>query len=266
MLSTNFINLKLIKANKQKMSSSAASNINQTLKTLEEKIAEIDEKIQKADSMEEIDINSYHFEKGKVYKEHGKIEEAIKEFKFVIEKSQSFNLKMDSVFEVLLIAIRSKDLPMIKENLDLCKKFLKDASDWEKKNKFKVYEGLYLVLTRKFAEAGKLFLDALMTFTNYELFPYKDFVFYTAITNIITVDRVTLKNRVIDNSDVIACIKEIPHLRDFLESFYNGDYKKFFVEFYHIINRIQNDFFLSKHSNYFISEMRIKVYNQFLRK
>jgi len=246
------------------MSSAADHNINQI--PLEEKLKEIEEKIQKADSMEEIDIYSFYFEKGKAYKEHGKIEEAVKEFKFVIEKTQSFNLKMDSVFEILLIAIRSKDLPMIKENLDLCKKFLKDASDWEKKNKFKVYEGLYLILTRKFAEAGKLFLDALMTFTNYELFPYKDFVFYTAITNIITVDRVTLKNRVIDNSDVISCIKEIPHLKEFLESLYNGDYKKFFVEFYHIITKIQNDFFLSKHSNFFISEMRIKVYNQFLRK
>jgi 26S proteasome regulatory subunit N7 len=242
------------------MSSNDPSHIN-----LEEKIKEIDEKIQKADTMEEIDIYSFNFEKAKLYKDHKQIEDAVKEFKLVIEKTQSFNLKMDSVFEILLIAIQSKDLAMIKENLDLCKKLLKDASDWEKKNKFKVYEGLYFILTRKFSEAGKLFLEALMTFTNYELFPYKDFVFYTAITNIITVDRVTLKTRVIDNSDVISCIKEIPHLKDFLESFYEGDYKRFFVEFYHIINRIQNDFFLSKHSNYFISEMRVKVYNQFLR-
>lgn len=234
-------------------------------KTLEEKIQELDEKILKADSLEEIDINLYIFEKGKLYKENEKLEEAIKEFKLVIEKQQSFNLKMDSVFEILLIGIETKDLTLTKENLDLCKKFLKDASDWEKKNKFKVYEGLYFILTRKFSEAGKLFLEALMTFTNYELFPYKDFVFYTAITNIITVDRTTLKNRVIDNSDVVSCIKEIPNLKDFLESFYYGDYKKFFVEFYHIIKRIQNDFFLSKHSNYFISEMRVKVYTQFLR-
>lgn len=241
------------------------SSSQQAGKSFEERLAELEAKMQKADSLEEMDINSYVFEKAKLYKENGKIEDAIKEFKIVIEKTQSFNLKMDSVFEILLIGIQSKDLPLIKENLDLCKKYLKDASDWEKKNKFKVYEGLYLILTRKFAEAGKLFLDALMTFTNYELFPYKDFVFYTAITNIITVDRVTLKNRVIDNSDVISCIKEIPHLKDFLESFYNGDYKRFFVEFYNIIKRIQNDFFLSKHSNYFISEMRIKVYNQFLR-
>jgi 26S proteasome regulatory subunit N7 len=243
-----------------------SSSQQQNSKTFEEKIQELDEKIQKADSLEEFDINNYVFEKAKLYKEQGRTEEAIKEFKVVIDKTQSFNLKMDSVFEILLVGIRSKDLNLIKENLDLCKKFLKDASDWEKKNKFKVYEGLYLLLTRKFNEAGKLFLDALMTFTNYELFPYKDFVFYTAITNIITVDRVTLKNRVIDNSDVISCIREIPNLKDFLESFYNGDYKRFFVEFYQIIKRIQNDFFLSQHSNYFISEMRIKVYNQFLRK
>jgi 26S proteasome regulatory subunit N7 len=246
--------------------SSPSKQQENTNKTLEEKLHDLEEKIKNSDSIEEFDVNTYVFERARLYKENNKTEEAIKEYKIVIEKTPSFNLKMDSVFEILLIAIRAKDINMIKENLDLCKKFLKDASDWEKKNKYKVYEGLYLILTRKFQEAGKLFLEALMTFVNYELFSYKDFVFYTAITNIITVDRVTLKNRVIDNSDVVSCIKDIPHLKEFLESFYTGNYKKFFVEFYHIIERIKKDFFLSQHSNYFISEMRIKVYNQFLRK
>jgi len=70
-----------------------------------------------------------------------------------------------------------------------------------------------------------------MTFTNTELFEYKYFVFYTVIANIITVDRVTLKNKVIDNSDVVANIREIPHLQQFLDSFYNGNYKIFFQQF-----------------------------------
>jgi len=233
---------------------------------LDAKIKEIDEKILKAEkSVEEIDLTHFNFEKAKLYKENKMKLQAIAEFKKVIEKSQSFNLRMDSVFEILHIGILNKDSDLVKENIDLCKKFLKEGGDWEKRNRLKVYEGLYGLLLRNFKDSGKLFLEALMTFTNYELFDYKTFVFYTAICNVITVDRVTLKNRVIDNSDVVSCIREIPNLQNFLESFYNGNYRTFFLEFYEIIQRIKTDFFLSKHTNYFIREMRIKVYSQFLQ-
>lgn len=70
-----------------------------------------------------------------------------------------------------------------------------------------------------------------MTFTNYELFDYKKFVFYTVITNIFHLDRVTLHNKIIENSDVLACIRDIPNLSEFLESFYTGNYRKFFEVF-----------------------------------
>lgn len=173
---------------------------------------------------------------------------------------------MDSIFEILHIGILYKDLLLLAEYIAICKKKLVDQGDWEKKNRLKVYDGLYLVLTKNYAEAGKLFLEALMTFTNYELFDYKTFVFYTALTNIITIDRVQLKNKVIDNSDVVACIRDIPHLQDFLESYYNGNYKKFFQEFLRIIERAKDDYFLAKHNKYWVQEMRIKVYSQYLRK
>ena len=90
-----------------------------------------------------------------------------------------------------------------------------------------------------------------MTFTSYELFDFKTFVFYTAITNTITVDRKALKVRIIDNSDVLSCINVIPHLQKFLNTFYDGEYGEFFHELYYIIQVIKKDFYLSKHYNYF---------------
>ena len=172
--------------------------------------------------------------------------EAIAEFKETIEKTQSFNTKIDAIFEILHIGILNKDLDLLKEYLVKIKDLLKDGGDWEKRNRLKVYDGLNYILNRNFKEAGKLFLEALMTFTSYELFDYKTFVFYTAVTNIITVDRNTLKNRVIDNSDVVSCINEIPHF------FYEGNYNEFLKEFYAIVQRLKTDFFFSKHYNYFI--------------
>ena len=74
-----------------------------------------------------------------------------------------------------------------------------------------------------------------------------------------------MKASVIDNSDVISCINEIPHLEKFLNSFYEGNYAEFFQEFYEIIQSVKKDFFLEQHCNYFIREMRVKVYSQFLQ-
>ena len=234
--------------------------------TFEEKLKSLDEKIAKTeDTVEEVDVTHYIFEKAKLYKENNMKTEALEEFKNVIAKTQSFNLKMDSYFEILHIGIIHKDLSLLKEYRDKCSQSLQEGGDWEKRNRLKVYDGLYSLLQRNFKDSGRLFLEALMTFTNYELFDYKTFVFYTCITNIITVDRVTLKNKIIDNSDVVSCIREIPNLQSFMESFYNGNYRTFFREFCEIIERMKDDFFLSKHKDYFITEIRIKAYTQFLQ-
>ena len=234
--------------------------------TSDKKIEELRKKMNEdVDSMEEIDKANYNFEIGKIYKERKMKKEAIEEFKATIEKTQSFNTKIDAIFEILHIGILNKDLELLKEYLVKMKELLKDGGDWEKRNRLKVYDGLNYILNRNFKEAGKLFLEALMTFTSYELFDYKTFVFYTAITNIITVDRNTLKNRVIDNSDVVSCINEIPHLENFLNTFYEVNYNEFLKEFYAIVQRLKTDFFFSKHYNFFMNEMRIKVYSQFLQ-
>ena len=177
----------------------------------------------------------------------------------------TFNTKIDSLFEICHIGLLQKDLDLLKEYLEKIKDLLKEGGDWEKKNRLKVYEGLYLLFNRNFKEAGKNFLDALMTFTSYELFDFKTFVFYTAVINIISVDRKTLKEKIIDNSDVLSCINDIPHLQSFLNTFYDGEYEKFFKELYFIIQVLKKDFYLSKHYNYYINEMRVKVYSQFLQ-
>ena len=230
------------------------------------KIEDLQKKMEEdVDGIEEVDKASYIFQIGKIYEEQKMYNQALNQFKETISKTQSFNTKIDSIFEICHIGLLEQNLDLLKEYLQKCKDLLKEGGDWEKKNRLKVYEGLYLIFNRNFKDAGKNFLDALMTFTSYELFDFKTFVFYTAVINIISVDRKTLKEKIIDNSDVLSCINDIPHLQKFLNTFYDGEYSEFFKELYHIIQVLKRDFYLSKHYNYFINEMRIKVYSQFLQ-
>lgn len=235
---------------------------------MEEKIDDLNRKIEKIKeekNLEEQEVSHFILEKGKIYKEYEKFDEAISAFKETISTSQSFNLKMDAVFEILLLAIQRKNLILLKEYIEICRKYLKEGGDWEKRNKLRVYEGIYFMFVRDFREAGKFFIDGLMTFTSYELFEYKDFIFYTAICNIITIDRNTLKKKIIDNSDVVSSIKEVPYLEQFLESFYSGQYSKFFEVFLFLIPKIKSDFYIGSHYKYIIREMRIKAYSQYLQ-
>ena len=233
----------------------------------DKRIQELQKKMEEdVDNLDEKDKAHYIFEIGKIYKEKKMMDKAIEQFKETIAQTTSFNTKIDAIFEILHIGLMDKNQDILKEYLNKCTELLKtEGGDWEKKNRLKVYEGLNFILNKNFKDAGKNFLEALMTFTSYELFDFKTFVFYTAITNIITVDRKTLKERIIDNSDVLSCINDIPHLQSFLNSFYDGEYSKFFEELYYIIEIIKKDFYLSKHYNFFINEMRIKVYSQFLQ-
>ena len=233
----------------------------------DKRIEELKKKMEEdVDGIEEKDKASYIFEIGKIYKEKKMMDKAIEQFKETIEKTTSFNTKVDAIFEILHIGLLDKNQDILKEYLAKCTDLLKEeGADWEKKNRLKIYEGLNFILNKNFKDAGKNFIEALMTFTSYELFDFKTFVFYTAITNIITVDRKTLKEKIIDNSDVLSCINDIPHLQKFLNSFYDGEYGQFFEELYYIIQIVKKDFYLSKHYNFFINEMRIKVYSQFLQ-
>ena len=201
------------------------------------KIEELEKKMEEdVDGLEEIDKASYIFEIGKIYKEQKMMPEAIEKFKETISKTQSFNTKVDAIFEICHIGLLEKNLDLLKEYLQTIKDLLKTGGDWEKKNRLKVYEGLYLILTKNFKDAGKNFLDALMTFTSYELFDFKTFV-----------------------------INEIPHLQKFLNTFYDGEYAQFFQELFYIIQVLKKDFYLSKHYNYYINEIRVKTYSQFLQ-
>lgn len=233
----------------------------------DKRIEEIKKKMEEdVEGLEEKDRASYIFEIGKIYKEKKQMDKAIEQFKETIAQTISFNTKFDAIFEILHIGLLEKNQDILKEYLAKCRELLKEeGADWEKKNRFKIYEGLNFVLNKNFKDAGKNFLEALMTFTSYELFDFKTFVFYTAVINIITVDRKTLKEKIIDNSDVLSCINDIPHLQRFLNSFYDGEYAEFLLELYHIIQMLKKDFYLSKHYNFFINEMRIKVYSQFLQ-
>ena len=120
------------------------------------------------------------------------------------------------------------------------------------------------MMIRDLKRAAELFITSIATFTCVELMDYKTFVFYAVVTSMVTMDRKTIRKEVIHSPDILAVIRDIPNLKQFLESFYNCEYKTFFEQFVEIIEAIRKDVYLNTHANFYIKEMRLVAYRQYL--
>ncbi|XBH63033.1 hypothetical protein VPH35_117107 [Triticum aestivum] len=255
---------------------------------IDEEIRKLDEKIADAEeNLGESEVREAHLAKSLYFVKVGEKEKALEQLKVTEGKTVAIGQKMDLVFYTLQIGLFYMDFDLISKSVDKAKKLFEEGGDWERKNRLKVYEGLYCMATRNFKKATSLFLDSISTFTTYELFPYDTFIFYTVLTSIISLDRVSLKQKVfqlgsvcyvflsclsltkgtfqvVDAPEILAVISKVPHLSEFLNSLYNCQYKSFFVAFSGLTEQIKLDRYLQPHFRYYMREVRTVVYSQFL--
>lgn len=78
----------------------------------------------------------------------------------------------------------------------LSSSLIDEGGDWDRRNRLKVYRGVYCMAVRDFKTAATLFLDTVATFTSYELMDYKQFVTYTVFCSMIALERPTLRKKV----------------------------------------------------------------------
>ncbi|THG12163.1 hypothetical protein TEA_025026 [Camellia sinensis var. sinensis] len=174
----------------------------------------------------ESEIREAHLAKSLFFIRIGDKEKALEQLKLTESKAVAVGQKMDLVFHTLQIGFSYMDFDLISKSID---------------------------------KAKNLFLDSISTFTTYELFPYDNFKFYTVLTSIISLDRVSLKQKVVDAPEILTVIGKIPHLLGFLNSLYDCQYKSFFSAFANKIGPL----FASPLPVY-MREVRTMVYSQFL--
>ncbi|KAF3972386.1 hypothetical protein ACB098_04G147800 [Castanea mollissima] len=232
---------------------------------IDEEIKKLDEKIADAElNLGETEVREAHLAKALYFIQIGDKEKALEQLKVTESKTVAVGQKMDLVFHTLQLGFFYMDFDLISKSIDKAKSLFEEGGDWERKNRLKVYEGLYCMSTRNFKKAASLFLDSISTFTTYELFPYDTFIFYTVLTSIITLDRVSLKQKVVDAPEILTIIEKIPYLSEFLNSLYECQYKSFFVAFAGLTEQIKLDRYLHPHFRYYMREVRTVVYSQFL--
>jgi 26S proteasome regulatory subunit N7 len=231
----------------------------------DEELAKLEEKITDAkENLGDIEVRDALLAKAEFFNRIGDKDAAIEGYTVAFEKTVGVGAKLDNILTVIRIAFFFDDKELVKKEIDRAKVELGKGGDWERRNKLKVYEGMYLMTVRSWKEAANLFLNVMPTFTATELVEFKDFVFYSVILTMVALDRPTIREKLVSSPEVLSVINETPHAREFMESFFYCRYKEFMQKFVPIIDTVRSDRYLSRHTRHFMRIMRMNAYKQFL--
>lgn len=245
--------------------SSSAAALEEMRQHNAQRLAELEEKIADAEkNAGEVEVRDALQARADYLCSIGDHAAAVEAYAAAEAKTAGVGPKMDLAFSQIRLELSRGDLRAVKAGLEKARGLCDKGGDWERKNKLKVYEAVFLMATRQFKRAAELLLDAIATFTSGELMPYERCIFYTVLLAVVALDRPTLKSKVIDSPEVLSVIDSIPHLRPFLSSLYDCQYAAFFKAFAGLMDAIRADMYLHPHFRYYMREARAAAYAQFL--
>jgi len=237
----------------------------QLKKENEEELAKIEAKIEDAkENLGDVEVRDGLAAKAEFYCRIGDKEAALEAYKVAFDKTVGIGGKLDVILTIIRIAFFFDDKELAKKEIDRAKAELKKGGDWERRNKLKVYEGIYFMMIREWKQAAQLFLNVMPTWTASEVVEFKDFVFYSVILSMAALDRNTIRTQLITSPEVLSVIKETPHLQEFLESYFHSRYQDFMINFVPIIDAVTKDRYMKPHVRLFARTMRLNAYRQFL--
>jgi len=228
------------------------------LEKLEARIVECEEK------EGETEIREAHLAKAELLIKVGEKEKAYEAIEATFKKTVAMGPRLDLVLSKLRVGLFFEDLKVVKAEVDRAKALLEQGGDWERRNRLKVYEALFLLRIRDLKKASALLLDSIATFTATELVSYNQFILYAVTTSLIAMPRKDMKPKVIDAPEILQVIGEIPHAGELVNGLYTCQYRKLMQALVDICPVLYADRYFAPHVGYYWREAQVLAYTQFL--
>jgi len=214
----------------------------------------------------EMEVLDALFATAKFHARIGARADAYTAFDTIIAKPKvSTGKKIDASMHKLRVAIFFNDMDTARKLIESAKKLVEDGGDWDRRNRLKAYEAVYLMVDRDFKGAAALLLEGIATFTCVELCTYEQFIYYAIVTNLLFLDRPALKKKLVDGPEVLSALGNLPPcLATMTTGLYDCEYAAFFASLVGLHESLQRDRYLARHSRFMIREYRILAYAQFL--
>ena len=236
-----------------------------------EKIKELKDEITKNEENDEGELEkAYCWVKlGEYYAQIGDVENSLTTFEKASSASISLGGKIDIMLTIVRIALFFNDQVKAQEKLNQADEMIEKGGDWERRNRFKTYKGIHLMAIRNFQEASELLVDSLTAFTSLEIASYEDIAVYASVCGILSLNRNDLKTKIIDSPEVLVAMSTSEPLQAIISlaiSLYTSDYSSFFPFLLQTREKVfLPSKFLNPHTDFFLRQMRIKVYSQLLQ-
>lgn len=231
-----------------------------------QKIAELDAKIADSEkNLGEVDTLGFFIEKANFLCATSEKDEAVAVLRAIVARTAAVGTKIDAFFALVRLGFIFEDVPLLNEALESAASLMEKGGDWDRRNRFKVYEGLSLLQKREFARAATLLSASLATFTSVGLVSFLQIAKYAIVSGIFSFSRAQLKAKIVNNPEIAEVLNELPLHRDLLQSFYAGKYAEFFAALALVEADAERDYFLHENTGFVVKELRIAAYNQLLR-
>ncbi|XP_060079179.1 26S proteasome non-ATPase regulatory subunit 6-like [Ylistrum balloti] len=231
----------------------------------ETELKALDASIEDAETnLGESEVREFMLKKAEYLCKIGDKEGSLAQFRKTQEKTVTLGYRLDLVFHLIRMGLFYMDHDLITRNLEKAQTLIDEGGDWDRRNRLKVYRGVYCMSIRDFKKAASLFLDTVATFTSYEVMDYQTFVTYTVFCGMIALERPQLREKVVKGSEILEVLHSLPKVRTYLFSLYDCQYAEFFRSLAQMEDTMKYDRFLSPHYRYYTREMRIIAYTQLL--
>lgn len=185
-------------------------------------------------------------------------------YKVVYDKTATAS-KIDVLFGQLRLSLFFNENTRTATLLDECATLIEKGGDWDRRNRYKAYRGIYELSIRHFSAASNVLLDTISTFTSTELCSYANIIRYAIVAGLISLPRTSIKAKLIDAPEVLSMRSDMEELESCVNSLYLSDYKSFFVALAGAQQVLLEDRYLSSHAHYYVRELRVKAYAQLLQ-
>lgn len=229
------------------------------------KLEELDATIADAEqNLGEMEVREANLKKSEYLCRIGDKAAAETAFRKTYEKTVSLGHRLDIVFHLIRMGLFYIDHDLITRNIEKAKYLIEEGGDWDRRNRLKVYQGVYSIAVRDFKSAAQFFLDTVSTFTSYELMDYTTFVRYTVYVAMFALPRNELRQKVIKGAEIQEVLHQLPNVKKYLFSLFDCQYSDFFRHLAEVENMLRNDFLAHPHYRFYVREMRILAYTQLL--
>ncbi|KAH8904314.1 PCI-domain-containing protein [Coniochaeta sp. PMI_546] len=164
---------------------------------------EEDDAVEKAGDVE---VMAARGKRAEFWAKVGDKEKAIAAHEDLFEKTGILGTKIDLVLAIIRVGLFFGDKLLVKKHVERAKTLVESGGDWDRRNRLKAYEGLYLLTVRSYNLAAPLLLDSLSTFTSYELCTYSNLVVYSVLAGSVSLKRVDFKSKVVDAPEIKAIL------------------------------------------------------------